>query len=125
LACLLGIAAIVFALHPWTRKTPEASLRFVSTPVGATVWLDGECTKEVTPAILPVSKGPHRYKLVLEGYETFEGTIEALPSVETPVFAGLRRVPEIEHAPALSPESDSPEEVKEPNPDLRDILMDI
>ena len=125
LSGLLALAAIVFAFHPWTRKASEASLRFISTPVGATVWLDGECTMKETPAILPVSEGSHRYKLVLEGYETFEGTIEALPSVQTPVFAGLRRVPEIEQAPAPSPESDSPEEEQKPNPDLKDVLMDI
>lgn len=125
LACLICIAAIAFAWHPWTRKTPEASLRFVSTPVGATVWLDGECTKEVTPATMAVSSGPHRYKLVLEGYEPFEGTIEALPSGQTPVFAGLRRIPEIEPVPAPSSEDDSSEEVQEPQDDLKDILMDV
>ena len=125
LACLICIAAIAFAWHPWTRKTPEASLRFVSTPVGATVWLDGECTKEVTPATMAVSSGPHRYKLVLEGYEPFEGTIEALPSGQTPVFAGLRRIPEIEPVPAPSSEDDSSEGVQEPQDDLKDILMDV
>ena len=125
LACLICIAAIAFAWHPWTRKTPEASLRFVSTPVGATVWLDGECTKEVTPATMTVSSGPHRYKLVLEGYEPFEGTIEALPSGQTPVFAGLRRIPEIEPVPAPSSEDDSSEGVQEPQDDLKDILMDV
>ena len=95
LAVVIGAGAILYAVRPKAPVSSEGTVTFNSSPLGAVVWLDGENTEKVTPVTLPASQGVHHYKLVLEGYETFAGTVEVFPSDQAIVFGGLNPVPTI------------------------------
>ena len=62
----------------FVTETPAApgSVKISSSPAGAAIWLDGKNTKKTTPEILEdITPGKHKVKLVLEGYNDYNGNI--------------------------------------------------
>jgi hypothetical protein len=105
-----------------TERAHEVGFAIRSTPEGASVWVDGQPTNQVTPARLTgVTPGIHRLQLKLEGHGDYElqmfvpeGTLLQLPAAE------LTPGPEAHAAKparvARSKKSDDDEDLASPAP---------
>lgn len=75
------------------------SLRITSEPAGASIWLDGKDLNAKTPVTLEnVERGKHAVKLVLKGFETFDGQVDVFPNKQSNVARTLNPVQSKEQA---------------------------
>ena len=66
------------------------SIKVVSDPSGATIWLDGKNTRKKTPYTLnDIAKGQHAVRLILDGYEEGNRTTQVLPSSVSTISLSL------------------------------------
>lgn len=95
---------------PATPASPQApattgSLSIATTPPGALVFIDGQM-KGISPATIPgLLPGPHKIRLVLDGYQDFETTTEIAAGSTSEFVTGLstrKTVPGFEAIPALA-----------------------
>jgi hypothetical protein len=95
---------------PATPSSPQApattgSLSIATTPHGALVFIDGQM-KGISPATIPgLAPGPHKIRLVLDGYQDFETTTEIAAGSTSEFVTGLstrKPVPGFEAIPALA-----------------------
>lgn len=95
---------------PATPVSPQAaattgSLSITTTPPGALVFIDGQM-KGISPATIPgLAPGPHKIRLVLDGYQDFETTTEIATGSTSEFVTGLstrKKVPGFEDLPALA-----------------------
>ena len=88
-ALLFGLLAI-----PLPAQQRNCTVKVISNPAGAAIWLDGKDTKLATPDILEdIVPGNHIISLQYDGYCEYRETILLLPDVRnvvrctlTPVF---------------------------------------
>lgn len=67
------------------------SIRFTSTPPGASIWLDRKDTKKKTPDILTnVSPGKHSVRLVLDGYSENTKNVTVSPGEQVNLVFALK-----------------------------------
>lgn len=92
------------------RATP-GHLSVSSTPVGASIALDGQDTGEVTPAEFDLPPGTHAITLNAEGYEPAEQAVELGFASREEVAAELEASPEPEPEPIVV--DDEPVELDE------------
>ena len=81
------------------------SLSITTSPPGALVLIDGQM-KGISPATIPgLVPGPHKIRLVLDGYQDFETTTEIAAGSTSEFVTGLstrKTVPGFETLPALA-----------------------
>ena len=68
----------ILATEPEAHQQSEApgTIRVVSEPAGASIWLDGKNTKKKTPCILEdILPGKHSIRLLLEGHDEDRGSV--------------------------------------------------
>lgn len=100
--------------EPEAKPEPEVLgvIKVISTPSGATVWLDGKSTNQKTPVDLKdVTKGQHKVKLVKDNYKVFEKQITVTPPYTAAISCTLVPV-----KPADKPVTPV---VKEPEPETK------
>jgi len=71
---LVSLFLLFVGCETTTEPDESATLEVDSTPQGATIILDGERTRVVTPATLEIDPGTHQLTLELAGYQDYEET---------------------------------------------------
>lgn len=88
---ILGIGIFTLTSPPKKEVGETANIQITSVPDGASVYVNGEDTGEVTPAALEKNKAPADYlvRLELDGYEPFEQKVSLKPGEPSIVHAKL------------------------------------
>jgi len=90
---------------PQPAAATTGSLSITTTPPGALVFIDGQM-KGISPATIPgLAPGPHKIRLVLDGYQDFETTTEIAAGSTSEFVTGLstrKTVPGFEILAALA-----------------------
>lgn len=89
------------------EKAVLGSVQVSSTPLGATIWLDGKNTKKTTPVILEeLTPGNHNIKLVKDGYTDLFGVVTILSGQR----ANFSRILSVKEIPSyeMPPQPDNP-----------------
>ena len=72
LLCLFSLSLLLFTGCPETTEPDESATLIVeSIPTGATIYLDGEPARIVTPATIEIDPGTHQLRLELTGYQDY------------------------------------------------------
>ncbi len=93
---VLGVVAIgvILALLLKKKSPKTGTINVSSTPTGAKILLDNNDTGNTTNAILSnISPGQHSVKLTLDGYYTYETTVNVVAGKESKVSSTLTKVP--------------------------------
>ncbi|MCF7859248.1 MAG: PEGA domain-containing protein [Candidatus Cloacimonetes bacterium] len=86
---VLLIAAFFTGCFESTSPSESATLEVESVPSGATIYLDGDPARLVTPATLEIDPGDHELRLVLEGYQDYIETFNVADGDTYTVSADL------------------------------------
>ena len=98
-------ASLTSSSAPSSEPAVPGSVKISSSPAGAVIWLDGKNTKKTTPEILEdLEPGKHKVKLVLDGYNDYNGTI----SITSGKRADLSQTLVMKEAPATASSSQTP-----------------
>ena len=101
----VGAASSTSSSASPSEPTAPGSVKISSTPSGAAIWLDGKSTKKTTPEILEdLTPGKHKVKLVLEGYNDYNGTT----TITSGKRADLSQTLVVKEAPAVASPSQTP-----------------